>query len=281
MSILRDQFTPESLPYHIIVPSLPGYAFSSAPPLDCDFQLQDVSRILNKLMTVLGFEGGYAVQGGDVGSKVARVIAATYDACKVSLLLNDTNPGVLTSNTVNFAIMQEPKNSIGTTDDIEEKGLERARQFQKLESAYALIHATKPATIGYVLAANPLSLLAWMGEKFLDWSDQDLPLDVILEAVSLYWLTETFPTSIYPYRQLFTPGVVGAHENPVWYIEKPKPLGYSYFPLEISPTPRSWVATTGNLVFHRQHHSGGHFAAVERPEVLLKDIEDFLTEFWP
>ena len=53
--------------------------------------------------------------------------------------------------------------------------------------------------------------------------------------------------------QLFTPGVVGAHENPAWYIKKP--LGYSYFPMELSPTPRSWVATTGDLVFYRQHHS--------------------------
>lgn len=64
MSILRERYTPATLPYHIIVSSLPGYAFSSAPPLDRDFQLQDIARLMNKLMLQLGFEHGYAVQGG-------------------------------------------------------------------------------------------------------------------------------------------------------------------------------------------------------------------------
>lgn len=82
MSILQERYTPETLPYHIVVPSLPGYAFSSPPPLSKDFQLQDVARIMNTLMTQLGFDQGYVVQGGDVGSKVARVIAAEHNACK-------------------------------------------------------------------------------------------------------------------------------------------------------------------------------------------------------
>lgn len=96
--------------------------------------------------------------------------------------------------------------------------------------------------------------------------------------MSLYWLTETFPRSIYPYRQLFTPGVIGAHENPEWYIKKP--FGFSFFPKELAPVPQAWAATTGDLVFYREHHSGGHFAAMERPLVLLKDLEDFLAQVW-
>jgi microsomal epoxide hydrolase len=64
MSILREKYTPENLPYHIIIPSLPGYAFSSRPPLDRDFRLEDVARIFNSLMISLGFENGYVVQGG-------------------------------------------------------------------------------------------------------------------------------------------------------------------------------------------------------------------------
>ncbi|KAL8743847.1 MAG: hypothetical protein Q9190_003836 [Brigantiaea leucoxantha] len=265
MSILRERYTPETLPYHIVAPSLPGFAFSSPPPLDRNFQMEDVARLMNKLMISLGFARGYTAQGGDIGSKVSRVLAVSYEACKV-----------------NFCIMPEPANPIGAMDDIEKKGVEKAAQFKRSESAYALFHATKPATIGYVLAANPLSLLAWIGEKFLAWTDQDPPLEVILESVSLYWLTETFPTSIYTYRQSYTPGSVStAHESPDWYIKAPKPFGYSYFPMELAPIPRSWVATTGNLVFHRLHHSGGHFAALERPDVLLKDVEDFLAEFWP
>ena len=165
----------------------------------------------------------------------------------------------------------------------EKEGLFRASEFNRIGSSYALEHATKPSTIGLVLATNPLALLIWyvnlylwhdfthyhrIGEKFLDWTDITPPLDTILESVTLYWLTETFPSSIYPYRQvinrqplslwdlltlhqLFTPGNVGAHENPVWHIKKP--LGFSWFPKEIAPIPQSWVKKTGNLVFHRHH----------------------------
>ena len=79
---LRQRFSPETLPYHIVVPSLPGYTFSSAPPLDRDFQLEDIARLLHKLALSLGFGAGYVLQGGDIGSKVGRVMAATYDAVK-------------------------------------------------------------------------------------------------------------------------------------------------------------------------------------------------------
>jgi microsomal epoxide hydrolase len=79
---LRQKYNPDELPYHIVIPSLPGYAFSSRPPLDKDFGIGDVARLINKLMLGLGYGSGYVVQGGDVGSKVARVIAAKHDECK-------------------------------------------------------------------------------------------------------------------------------------------------------------------------------------------------------
>ena len=67
-----------------------------------------------------------------------------------------------------------------------------------------------------------------------------------------------------------------AHADPSMYITKP--FGYAYFAWDVLPAPRAWVATTGNLVWHRQHAEGGHFAALERPEVLLQDVEDFVKE---
>lgn len=82
LQLLRTTYTPETLPYHVIVPSLPGYAFSSPPPLDRDFRIEDVARIFDTLMVDLGFGNGYVVQGGDVGSKVARVMAAEHESCK-------------------------------------------------------------------------------------------------------------------------------------------------------------------------------------------------------
>jgi microsomal epoxide hydrolase len=82
LNILAKKYTPETLPYHIIVPSLPGYAFSSPPPVTRDFQLQNVAAIMNSLMIELGFGSGYVVQGGDIGSKVARVMTATFTEVK-------------------------------------------------------------------------------------------------------------------------------------------------------------------------------------------------------
>lgn len=83
LSLLQDKYnTPDQLPYHIIVPSLPGFAFSDPPPLDRDWTLDDSARLLHKLMIGLGFGGGYAVQGGDIGSYAARMMASSYDSCK-------------------------------------------------------------------------------------------------------------------------------------------------------------------------------------------------------
>jgi microsomal epoxide hydrolase len=82
LTLLSNGHTPFTLPYHVIVPSLPGYAFSSGAPLDKDFRLEDIARILNRLVVGLGFEQGYVVQGGDIGSKIARVMAAEHASCK-------------------------------------------------------------------------------------------------------------------------------------------------------------------------------------------------------
>ena len=219
---------------------------------------------MDNLMATLVFGDGYIAQGGDVGSKVARVIAARHPSCK--------------SLHINFCIMPEPEQVTGSISEAEQIGLERAAEFAKMGSAYALEHATRPSTIGFVLGSNSISLLAWIGEKFLSWSDEDPPIDVILESVSLYWFTDCAATSLYPYRHLFTPGVVGAHEKPEWYCKKP--FGFSWFPKELAPIPKAWVETTGDLGFHREHSSGGHFAALEKPDELWADIEAFVKQVW-
>ena len=123
-----------------------------------------------------------------------------------------------------------------------------------------------------------------IGEKFLSWTDTDPSTDTILAHVTLYWLTSTFPRAIYPYaaqggrpQPISTkdnPATGNIHENSNYYITKP--FGYSWFPQELAPVPVSWAATTGNLVWHRSHESGGHFAAMEKPDLLVGDVEDFV-----
>lgn len=287
LSVFAARYTPQELPYHIVIPSLPGYAFSSTPPVDKDWGLADSARLMNQLMVGLGYGSGYAVQGGDIGSYTARIMAARYDTCKAMHL--------------NFCVMPCPENAAADSlllEEVDREGLQRGDTFGKTGTAYALEHATRPATIGFVLSSSPLALLAWIGEKFQDWSDKTPPLDQILEAVTLYWLTDTFPRAIYPYRgelverrsrgdgandyrDVFKTGPERymAHNDPRLFCQKP--FGYSWYPKEIAPIPRSWAATTGNLVWFKRNTEGGHFAAMEHPETMADDIIAFLGHVWP
>jgi microsomal epoxide hydrolase len=81
LSVLMEKYTPDTLPYHVVVPSLPGYAYSSGPPLDQNFNTEGIARVMDKLMIGLGFGGGYITQGGDIGSFVSRVLAVTAESC--------------------------------------------------------------------------------------------------------------------------------------------------------------------------------------------------------
>lgn len=264
LQLFRDEFTPSTLPFHLIVPSLPGYTFSSGPPLDRNFRNADSARILDQLMQGLGFGGGYIAQGGDIGARVARLLAIDYDSCKGAHL--------------NFcSIINRPE---GIPEDEvlsaqDKEGLERKSWFLTQGRSYADEHGTRPSTIGHVLSSSPIALLAWVGEKYLDWVDDALPSDTILELVSLYWFTESFARAIYPYRENFPkPPAVPASQ----YIHKP--FGFSYFPMELMPAPKSWIKTTGNLVFWREHKKGGHFAALERPQEMKDDVTAFVEQVY-
>ncbi|KAH7018706.1 Alpha/Beta hydrolase protein [Macrophomina phaseolina] len=269
LELLKEKYPSSGqLPYHIIVPSLPGYAFSDRPPKDKDWTSHDSARLMHKLLEGLGFdETGYVVQGGDVGSYVCRSLASRYDACKAMHL--------------NFCPVSKPDGvSDSEADEAELKALERGNAFRTGGIAYALKHATRPSTIGLVLSASPIALLAWIGEKFYTWTDEPPSTNAILDSVSLYWLTSTFPTSIYTYRRGLGPRAdkITFHSQPENYVRKP--FGFSWFPKELMPVPKSWAASTGNLVWYRQHSSGGHFAAMEKPAEILEDVEDFVAKAW-
>lgn len=295
LQLLKGKYTPESLPYHIIIPSLPGYAFSSGPPLNRDFGIKDVARIFDRLMSMLGFDAGYIAQGGDIGSNVATLLAANHPSCKAFH--------------VNCIFLPGPPASASKTEisPAQQAGLARGREFLTIGSSYALEHATKPSTIGLVLASSPLALMAWVSEKFRDWSDVTPADETIIEFVTLYWITNSIERCIYPYRgdypegaaTLFkflpppsdpttapsttttdTPPHPEEPQTQTQYTMPSKPLGFSAFPLEILSTPRSWVEGAGNLVFYRAHTEGGHFAALEKPEVLLADVVEFVDQVW-
>ncbi|EGR47257.1 uncharacterized protein TRIREDRAFT_64469 [Trichoderma reesei QM6a] len=298
LSLLRDKYPDEaSLPYHIVVPSLPGYGLSDPPPAQRNFTTDDATWMMDHLLTqALGFTA-YVAQGGDVGAYVAHFLARGYPACK-AVHLNfpavPPPPDFLAS-----AAAEEEEE--GGLDDAEKEGMQRNAAFGMTGASHAIWHAVRPATAGLVIMTSPLAMLAWLGEKFLYWTDpasfpntpkdpdpeaaaapdgEKLPYSVQLmdEAIAesaLYYLTGCASTSLYPYRDLLARGRATV-DGSTKLIAAPKILGYSWFRRELVMAPKAWMAKIGNLVLYKRHEKGGHFAALEQPAVLLEDVEEFV-----
>ncbi|KAF3002630.1 hypothetical protein E8E13_009034 [Curvularia kusanoi] len=251
LDLIRQQYpSPSSLPYHIIVPSLPGYPLSTRPT-DREFSMDESVAVLNQLMVNLGFSK-YIAQGGDVGSFCARIAAQNHDEC-VGIQLNM------------MTVRDQPDESKLTP--LEKTAVKSGNAWRQTGSAYAQEHGTRPSTIGSVLSSNPLALLAWIGEKFLEWSDTDPSLDHILTNISLYWFSNCILTSLQPYRQLH-----GQSQISLKHISKP--VGFSFFPYELFPGIKYLLEKNANLVTYEQHERGGHFAALEKPQELWGDVEN-------
>jgi microsomal epoxide hydrolase len=148
LDLLKKKYEPKDLPYHVIVPSLPGYCYSSGPPLDRDYATDIAAGAMHNLMIGLGFGNGYLAQGGDIGSFISRILAGNYDACK--------------GMHVNMMAIPPPDNARDLEmDELETEALPRGGWFYDVGAAYMLEHGTRTATIGLVLSSSPLALLSW------------------------------------------------------------------------------------------------------------------------
>ncbi|KAK0623761.1 Alpha/Beta hydrolase protein [Immersiella caudata] len=234
---------------------------------DDDNGMEAVAAILDKLMsTILGFSD-HTVQGGDIGSRIGRILAARHEVC-VAALLNYS------------AVFQPAGMSLDDLTEAEKRGIARGNWLRTDGCTYALMQGTRPATVGLVLSTNPLALLAWIGEKYLDWIDPEaFPHDSVLEgsgtpysralmeqimlSVSLYWLTGTAHASLYTYRECFAIGgpPPSSHESPQYRVSAPKKLSFSLFSLG------------GCAHAKAEHKTGGHFAALEQPASIPEDLE--------
>ncbi|GAA5952748.1 hypothetical protein JCM10213_007918 [Rhodosporidiobolus nylandii] len=266
VKILRESTSPA---FHLIAPMLPGYGWSSPPPLDRGFGMDDCARILDKLMAGLGYSEGYAVQGGDIGSGLARILACEYDRCKV---IN-----------VNYLPAVAPPDGFCEKDlkEHEKANLERGKSFQATGRGYAIEQATRPGTIGIVVGSSPIALLAWLAEKFRDWTDNTPTVEEQLAIATFWWLSESYPSSIWAYAdaELLQTGISALHNDSKYYLKKP--FGYSSFAKELSTTPEAWAGRNGNLQFYRYHSKGGHFASSEQPELFAQDMKDCFGKLWP
>ncbi|KAK4169582.1 putative epoxide hydrolase [Cladorrhinum sp. PSN259] len=269
VELLAAKYTPETLPYHVIVPSIPDYAESTRlEEVETEIDMNQAGEALNELMKGLGFDS-YVAQGGDVGSFLSLTMCGNHDECKAYHLNMYFMTPEQSAAVANISINEE-----------ERKRQDDAAAWGKTGSAYANEHGTRPSTISLVLNTNPMAMLAWMGEKFIEWSDnvksEPLSLDTIISMVSLYWFTDTYVRSMWSYRVLTS--IVGG-SPPTMPTSYTKPFGYSAFRTEIATFPRPWAEYLfpNNLVFFKSHDKGGHFAALQEPALFLEDIEAFLA----
>lgn len=167
---------------------------------------------------------------------------------------------------------------MSTLSQWEQKHLARGQEFMQRGSSYAMSHATVPSTSGLVLSSSPIALLAWIGEKMHRWTDTTPPLTTILDMVSLYYLTDTIPRNLYSYREIF--GLGDAPQRESLPIPDGKGFGFSGFEHEIYLPPRAWaehgIGGKEKMLTWTFHEKGGHFAALEQPEALLGDVDEFV-----
>ncbi|MGI9591641.1 MAG: epoxide hydrolase family protein [Myxococcota bacterium] len=247
--------------FHVVCPSLPGYGFSQ-PNTAKGWDAARTGKAWGELMRRLGYER-YAAQGGDWGSFVSQE-TARFD------------PEHCFAIHLNFVFTPPP--SAEALAEMDEEAAAMFVSFQHYvaeESGYAQIQGTKPQTLGYALHDSPVGQLAWIAEKFRSWTDCDgvienaISRDDLLTNVSVYWFTGTGGSSARFYREQRVGG--GLEVRP----KLEAPLGVASFPKEVVRAPRAWIETKFDVRHWTDMPKGGHFAAMEQPELLVEDIRAF------
>ena len=248
--------------FTVIAPSLPGYTFSYTP--GARFSVQQIADLFAELMTgVLGFKR-FAAQGGDWGGFVTSRLAYSYPDRLAGIHIN------LLSLRRDTPLPEKP------TDD-EKRYFEERAHWMKEEVGYTWIQGTKPQTLAYALTDSPVGLASWIVEKFHTWSDHKGDLDgyigkdAMLTNIMLYWVTGAIGSSFWPYY---------ARMHGPWPIPDGAtikvPMGYAEFPKEILRPPRSLAENMySDIRRWTKMPKGGHFAALEQPELLAHEVREF------
>src|SRR5688572_99948 len=249
--LLTEHFT-------VVAPSLPGYTLSFRPGQK-RFAIEETADLFAELMTrVLGYPR-FGAQGGDWGAFVSSALGWRHPEKLVGIHLNL------------LAVRRDPK--LEPQNAEEAAYLPQLAHWLKEETGYQWIQGTKPQTLAYGLTDSPAGLAAWIAEKFRTWSDREIERDDLLANVSLYWFTGAIGSSFWPYY---------ARMHGPWPIPEGRtvdvPTGYAAFPKEILRPPRSLAARTYTDIRRwSAMERGGHFAALEEPEALAREIVAFFS----
>jgi pimeloyl-ACP methyl ester carboxylesterase len=246
--------------FHVVAPSLPGYGFSE-PTRTPGWDVRRIARAFVELMRRLG-HARYGAQGGDWGAQVATRIAPLDREHCAALHLN-------------MPIAQRPSEPVPLSEE-DKADLAAMARFQHEESGYALEQGTRPQTLGMALNDSPAGLLAWIVEKFRAWSDcggdpeRSYTRDQLITNVMLYWVTQTITSSARLYWESRNGGMW--EEAPDFVAA---PTGVARYPKEVVRFPRSWVERHYNVTRWAVMPRGGHFAAMEQPELFVEDLRSF------
>ncbi|AOX66114.1 multidrug MFS transporter [Curtobacterium sp. BH-2-1-1] len=249
--------------FDVIVPDMPGYGFSDAPPQPIDARA--VAGMWATLMTDLGYER-FAVSGGDIGTHVVRYLALDHPERVVAVHRIDGG-------------LAWPGLDPSTLSEAERAFVAETERWRTDEGAYAMMHRTKPQTAAVGLNDSPAGLAAWIVEKLRSWSDCGGDLwsvytrDEVLALLTEYWATATIGSAMRMY-----------HANaavPAAQLERrvEVPSGFSIFPGDLVRAPKEWLERTTNLVYHHELDRGGHFAAFEQPGLFVDELRAFLEPF--
>ena len=252
--------------FDVIIPSLPGFGFSGRPTIE-GFNNSKVSDLWVKLMTEeLGYKK-FAAGGGDIGSGVTRYLAASHPELLVGIHVTDI--GIIR----NILTVQDD----AVLSDEERQYKVNAQRWIAQEGGYMALQATKPQTLAYGLSDSPVGLAAWIIEKFRAWSDCNGELtkrfsnDELLTNIMIYWITNTISSSAGIYYE-------NTHSLPaLGKIEVP--TGVALFPADILLPPKKWAEQNLNISRWTTMPRGGHFTAMEEPELLADDIRSFYRQF--
>ncbi len=250
--------------FDVVVPSMPGYGFSSRATQG-GMNAFRIAELWLQLMNGLGYSR-FGAQGGDWGASVATCLGLMYPASLIGLHLNYI-PGSF-----------KPFIGSGTRSlsAMETAFLEAQESWSQAQGGYGHVQATKPQTLAFGLNDSPAGLAAWIIEKFRDWSDcagdveRRFTKDELLTNVMIYWTTQTIHSSM---RLYYEAGRRPLHFKKGESIQTP--CAVARFLKEAPFPPREWIERGYNVQRWTEFPSGGHFAAMEEPELLVQDIRAF------
>lgn len=250
----------------MIIPDLPGYGWSGKPKVP-GWGADRVARALNTLMTEgLGYEK-YGVQGGDWGGMIAARLGTDF-------------PETVAWIHLNFTILPIPM--IDELSDEDMKVVRQHEEFDRLEGAYHLVQETKTDCVTMAQTDSPMGLAAWIVEKFKVWSDCDgnplnsYTMDQLITNLMFYWVPDSVVSAARLYFESFQdPELNWGAPNP----QIPVPTAVARFPKDPFHRPRGWMEKHFNIVRWTEMPKGGHFAAMEEPELFAKDVLEFYRSF--